>query len=173
MPQNTIQVSRHSTCQHLPHVSPTVLSGLVTDDDCMSTRIVLPGLDIWGEETGILPGLVSRGAGVRNCSHKITSVVCQTVYANLRLPRSLIPVGPVSFLCPTDIVKRRCALELLATICCHFWSLKVLAVQMWKEAGKVKCRVQRSDLMGWVGEKAGRELRVDSGKRVGVEGVRI
>lgn len=44
---------------------------------------------------------------------------------------------------------------------------------MWKEAGKVKCRVQRSDLMGWVGEKAGRELRVDSGKRVGVEGVGI
>lgn len=42
-----------------------------------------------------------------------------------------------------------------------------------KDAGKVKCRVQRSDLMGWVGEKAGRELRVDSGQSVGVEGVRI
>lgn len=101
-------------------------------------------------------------------------MVCQTVYANLRLPRSLIPVGPVSFLCPTDIVKRKDAvLWSYWLLRCHFWSLKVLAVQMWKEAGKVKCRVQRSDLMGWVGEKAGRELRVDSGKRVGVEGVRI
>lgn len=144
VPQNTIQVSRHSTCQHLPHVSPTMLSGLVTDDDCMSTCIVLPGLDIWGEETGILPGLVSRGAGVRNCSHKITGVVCQTVYANLRLPRSLIPIGPVSLLCPTDIVKRPCALELLAT------TLPLLVAE-----GACSADVEG----GWQGEVQGSEVR--------------